>query len=223
MNIQHHLSEDSLLAYGAGNLSEAWGLMVATHLALCPSCRARAHEAESIGGALLDALAPATETPATETNDDTAFAALMQSIDDMPVEVAQAPVRAAPSVLPEPLRSYVGGDLYALRWKRLGLGVCHIPIKTRDGKASARLLKVPAGRPVPLHSHTGEEMTLVLVGSFHTHQGKFQRGDIETADASIEHMPIAAPGEDCICLAVTDSPLRFRSLAARLVQPFIGI
>ncbi|MDO8422843.1 MAG: ChrR family anti-sigma-E factor [Parvibaculum sp.] len=217
MNIQHHISEDTLLAYSAGNLSEAWGLMVATHLALCPSCRARAHEAESIGGALLDALAPAG------TSDDSAFAALMQSIDDMPIEVAQPTVRAAPSVLPEPLRSYVGGDLYALRWKRLGMGVYHLPIKTRDGKASARLLKVPAGRPVPLHSHTGEEMTLVLVGSFHTYQGNFQRGDIETADASVEHMPIAAPGEDCICLAVTDSPLRFRSLAARIVQPFIGI
>lgn len=218
MSIQHHISEDTLLAYGAGNLSEAWSLMVATHLALCPSCRARAHEAESIGGALLDALAPTAQT-----NSDTTFAALMQSIDDMPVEVAQTTVRAAPSVLPEPLRSYVGGDLYALRWKRLGMGVYHIPIKTRDGKASARLLKVPAGRPVPLHGHTGEEMTLVLVGSFQTYQGNFQRGDIETADANVEHMPVAAPGEDCICLAVTDSPLRFRSLAARIVQPFIGI
>ena len=194
MNIRHHIVEDTLLAYGAGNLSEAWSLMVATHLALCPSCRTRAHEAEKIGGALLEALVP--EAPLS----DQAFASLMQSIDDMPPEVETPAVRAAPSVLPEPLRSYVGGDLYKLR-----------------------LLKVPAGRPVPLHSHTGEEMTLVLVGSFQTHQGSFQRGDVETADASVEHMPIAAPGEDCICLAVTDSPLRFRSLAARFIQPFIGI
>lgn len=217
MNIRHHIVEDTLLAYGAGNLSEAWSLMVATHLALCPSCRTRAHEAEKICGALLEALVP--EAPVS----DQAFASLMQSIDDMPPEVETPAVRAAPSVLPEPLRSYVGGDLYKLRWKPLGMGVRHIPIKTRDGKASARLLKVPAGRPVPLHSHTGEEMTLVLVGSFQTHQGSFQRGDVETADASVEHMPIAAPGEDCICLAVTDSPLRFRSLAARFIQPFIGI
>lgn len=58
MNIRHHIVEETLLAYGAGNLSEAWSLMVATHLALCPSCRTRAHEAEKIGGALLEALVP---------------------------------------------------------------------------------------------------------------------------------------------------------------------
>jgi len=217
MKISHHLPEETLVAYGAGTLSEAWSLLVATHLALCPSCRAEAERIESVGGALLEELEP------VDVADD-AFAHLMQTIDDTSAEpVPTRKARPVPSLLPEPLKSYVGGDLHALKWRRLGKGAFHIPIKTRDGEAKARLLKVPAGQPVPMHGHNGQELTLVLIGAFQTYQGNFARGDIEGADESVEHMPIAAPGEDCICLAVTDAPLRFKSLAARLVQPFIGI
>ena len=49
------------------------------------------------------------------------------------------------------------------------------------------------------------------------------RGDIEEADESIEHQPFAGKEADCICLAVTDAPLRFKSLLVRLVQPFLQI
>jgi putative transcriptional regulator len=66
-------------------------------------------------------------------------------------------------------------------------------------------------------------MTLVLLGGFTSLGRRFGRGDVEIADDSVEHQPVADDGDDCVCLAVTDAPLRFKSLAARLVQPFIGI
>jgi putative transcriptional regulator len=59
MNIQHHLSDDLLLDYAAGNLSEGWSLVVATHMALCPSCRRRLSAMEGAAGALLDKVEPA--------------------------------------------------------------------------------------------------------------------------------------------------------------------
>jgi putative transcriptional regulator len=34
---------------------------------------------------------------------------------------------------------------------------------------------------------------------------------------------VAEEGEDCICLAVTDAPLRFKSLIPRLAQPLFRI
>ena len=58
MTINHHPSEDLLLAYAAGDLGEAWSLLIATHLALCPVCRGAVRDAEAIGGALIDELAP---------------------------------------------------------------------------------------------------------------------------------------------------------------------
>lgn len=218
MSVSHHIPDEMLLAYASGSAPEAWSLIVATHLSLCADCRELVGKTEQVGGELLEAQTP------EQLNED-AFEVLMKTIDAKAgtEEILTKPALQVPSVLPEPLRSYVGGDLHALKWRRLGKGAFHIPIATADGKAQARLLKVPAGKPVPMHGHNGDELTLVVTGSFSTYQGVFRRGDIETADDDVEHMPVAGPEEDCICLAVTDAPLRFKSLGARLVQPFIGI
>ena len=96
-------------------------------------------------------------------------------------------------------------------------------IKTGDGETQVRLLKIPAGKPVPEHGHRGRELTLVLCGAFDDGDTRFARGDVEDADASLEHTPTATTDEDCICLAVTDAPLRFRSWIVRAVQPILGI
>jgi putative transcriptional regulator len=46
---------------------------------------------------------------------------------------------------------------------------------------------------------------------------------VECADEAVEHTPIAEAGEDCICLAVTDAPLKFRRLLHKVAQPFLRI
>jgi len=63
----------------------------------------------------------------------------------------------------------------------------------------------------------------VLAGSFSDEQGRFARGDLEEADEDLQHQPVAGSEEDCICLAVTDAPLRFSSRFLRIVQPILGI
>ena len=108
------------------------------------------------------------------------------------------------------------------RWKSLGLGVRQSILSAgRDG--SVRLLYIPPGQAVPDHSHNGLELTLVLQGSFSDDTGRFGVGDLEVADQSLEHTPIADAGAPCICLAATDAPLRFSSLMPRLLQPLFRI
>lgn len=220
MTIHHHPSEDLLVAYAAGDLSEAWSLMIATHAALCPACRSTLRDAEAIGGALIDELAPQAVA-------DDALALTLARIDTSDEEPAQRPLYPSAGAvaprLPQPLRDYAGGDVDSLQWRRLGRGAQHIPLVRGARGEVARLLKIPAGQPVPEHGHNGLELTMVLCGSFTDGNERFARGDIETADASLVHQPVAEPGEDCVCLAVTDAPLHFRSPLARLVQPFIGI
>ncbi|MBS29164.1 MAG: transcriptional regulator [Alphaproteobacteria bacterium] len=219
MRIDHHPSEDILLAYAAGDLPESWSLLVATHIALCPVCRADVSTAEAIGGSLL-----ADETPAVLSSDALAATLMRVQADDTAVEAESAAHdHATPPILPQPLRGYCGGDLDDLKWKALGRNAQHIPLVRGADGATARLLKIPAGQPVPTHGHNGLELTLVLQGSFVDGESRFGRGDVETADDAVEHQPVAEPGLDCICLAVTDAPLRFRSPFARLVQPLIGI
>lgn len=220
MNIKHHLSDDLLSSYAAGTLAEGWSIAVATHLALCPACRSRLKHFEHIGGQLLETVAP---QEIKEGSWDAIKSKLAKPSPRASQPIASSAPIAAPAILPEPLRSYVGGDLPDLKWRSLGRGAYQVPIAINDGETNVRLLRIPAGKPVPEHGHGGRELTLVLSGSFHDGTGLFARGDIEEADAELVHQPIASPGGDCICLAVTDAPLKFQSWLMRMVQPLIGI
>jgi len=218
MTVKHHIGDDLILAYGTGETDEATSLLIATHLALCPICRKVLETAESLGGAMLEA---ATEAEVRDAD----LQAVLDRVDSAPApieEIAQFSETKS-FVLPEPLRGYLNGDVDELRWRRLGGGVRHLLVDTGSSPVQARLLNVPAGAKVPDHGHQGMELTLVLSGSFYSRGVWFRRGDVEEADATIEHQPTAGPEEPCICLAVTDAPLRFRSIIPRLAQRFIGI
>ena len=47
--------------------------------------------------------------------------------------------------------------------------------------------------------------------------------DVADLDEDIEHRPVVEQDGDCICLVATERPTRFKSFAARLMQPFVGI
>lgn len=212
MTIRHHLSDQLLMAYSAGELPEAFGLIVATHLSMCDDCRARAASFDAVGGALVEA----SSAPSGPMDD------MLARILSLPQTraVPQAPRRR--TALPAPLTDYVGGDLDAVRWRSVGMGVKQAILST-DKAATARLLYIPGGQSVPDHGHRGMELTLVLQGAFRDETDRFGPGDVEIASEDVEHTPVAENGEACICLAATDAPLRFRSLIPRLAQPFLRI
>ena len=209
----HHLSDDLLLSYAAGTLAEGWSLAVATHLSLCAQCREQLAVAEAAGGQLL-------ETLPQQPVDAGSWASIRNRLGT-PEGVSTEQSRAA--ILPRPLRDYVGGDLDSIRWKPLGKGAAQLRLRTGDSETQVRLLRIPAGKPVPEHSHRGRELTVVLTGAFHDGETLFARGDVEDADDSIQHIPTATEDADCICLAVTEAPLRFRSWVVRALQPILGI
>ena len=220
MNISHHVGEDLLLGYGAGTLDEASSLLVATHLALCPRCRADLDLAEAVGGALIECAEPGDAT------DNNAPGALADSVaGDSAARRRPTGAKAAREafVLPQPLRGYAGGDSAALGWRAVGGGIRQVPLTVRGPGATARLLSIPAGKGVPHHGHRGFEMTLVLAGAFFDRHAWYRRGDVQTVDEAVVHRPVAGPEEDCICLAVTDAPLNFRGLFPRVLQLFHGI
>jgi putative transcriptional regulator len=102
------------------------------------------------------------------------------------------------------------------------MGVKQAILPTSE-QASARLLFIPAGAAMPDHGHNGVEMTMVLKGAFQDEDGYFARGDVEIADVDLHHTPVADIHEDCICLAVTDAPLRFNRLIPKIAQRFLRI
>lgn len=210
--IHHHLSDDLLAGYAAATLPEAFSLLVASHVSLCDECRARLESLEAVGGAVLETVPVAMA--------EGALAATLARIGD--AAPAPRPVPAPRGVFPAPLRRYVGGDVEAVRWRPVGGGVRQAILPTSSG-ASARLLYIPGGVGVPDHGHRGTELTMVLQGAFRDETDRFGPGDVEIADPSVQHTPVAEMGAPCICLAVTDAPLRFRGVIPRLLQPFVRI
>ncbi len=212
MTTAHHQAPDDLLmGYATGALPRAFDLVLATHVSLCDDTRARLESLDAIGGAMLDDVACA------DLADDSWEQTMAKVRSTAPAQ------RALPAgTFPQPLQSVVGGDLGAVRWRSVGGGVKQAILCSDDG-GTARLLLIPAGRAMPQHSHHGTEMTLVLTGAFSDHDGTFARGDLELADATVSHTPVAEPGEDCICLVATDARLKFAGLLPRIVQPFVGI
>ncbi len=212
--IAHHPTDGLLMAYSAGSLPEAFSLTVATHVSMCDECRARLGAFDTLGGALL-------EKEAAPMAGDS-LAATVARIRAGGERVREWPLPRKAGVLPAPLCDYVGGDLEAVRWRPIGMGLKQAILPTaRD--ATARLLFIPAGAAVPGHGHRGTELTLVLQGAFLDATARFGPGDIEVSNEDVTHTPVADIGADCICLAATDAPLRFRTLLPRLAQPFLRI
>ena len=159
MTIRFHVSEDILLKYSAGTLDEASSLLVSTHLALCPHCRLRNGSADALGGFLLDSLEAAPVSPSMME----AVLSRVQNETPSHAPAARSPASTSP-VLPDPLLSYLGGDLDSLQWKLMAPRVHQVPIETADHRSKARLLRFHSGLRVPSHGHNGRELTLVLTG-----------------------------------------------------------
>ncbi len=205
--IRHHLTDPLLMAYAAGTLPEAFSLVAATHVSLCDDCRARLEAFEAVGGAVLE--------DGVAAMDGGVEACLARAVPERRRTRRQG-------VLPGPLADYVGGGLEAVRWHSLGMGVRQAILPT-SRRASARLLYITAGQAVPDHGHRGMELTLVLQGAFRDSEDRFGVGDLEIAGEELEHVPTAEAGADCICLAATDAPLRFKDFMPRVLQPFFRI
>jgi putative transcriptional regulator len=46
---------------------------------------------------------------------------------------------------------------------------------------------------------------------------------MEDVDEELVHKPTAETATDCICLVITDAPIKFKEWVPRLLQPMIGI
>jgi putative transcriptional regulator len=210
-NISHHIPSEILAAYAAGSLGQAFSLVVAAHVSLCDECRAELAAHEAAGGAVL-------ETIAAQAVSADLLARVLDHLDD-PVEPAPSP-RSREGIFPGPVMDALKGN--APRWKSLGGGVKQCLIGG-DTDGLSRLLFIPPKTAVPDHGHHGTELTLVLQGGFSDEIGHFDVGDVEVADADLDHTPVADPGPPCIVLAATDAPLKFNTFLPRLLQPLFGI
>ena len=215
MNPRHHLDEATLVGYSAGALPTAMAVVTAAHLGICKVCRERLRDADAIGGTLLQQQEPVAVAPAARD-------AMLAMLAKTPAEShhkSDLPISRDVDVLPAPLQPYFGRTFSALKWRMVAPGVHRIRAEQVQD-SNLMLLRIGPGLSVPMHSHEGNELTMILCGSYEDALGHFSPGDVADLDSDITHQPVVSSGMPCICVAATDAPLRFEGWVARMLQPF---
>ncbi len=194
-HVRHHPSETTLAAYANGSLGRLHGLVVATHLGFCPTCRATAHLAETVGGLLLEQLPPA---PIAHDALERTLARLDGSFDETRcAEELSALTGPASSAL---LPALLGLRKRRFRWLAPGIYFAEL---LRSGDELLGLLRLRAGVVIPLHGHRGAELSCVLEGAYREDTSLYGPGDLEEANTDVQHRPVAEGPGNCLCLVAT--------------------
>ena len=218
--IHHHPDAGLLLAQAAGSLCGGHSLLVASHVDGCAECQMRLREFESIGGAMLEQLAPAV-LPSQS------LAETMAAIDAPPrSRKPKPPVRhGSRPALPQGMawpRALRGCSATAWRWLGPGVRWSRVTVPY-DAAANVFLLRIGAGKELPFHTHSQSELTQVLHGAFHDGRALFGPGDFDEADGDIQHQPKVLAAGECICLASVEGRVMFRGVLARMLGSLIGM
>ncbi|MEO7056441.1 MAG: ChrR family anti-sigma-E factor [Caldimonas sp.] len=232
--IQHHPDEVLLAALAAGRLACGPAVVTATHLELCPRCRARLGQYEAVGGALLEAAEPAVL--AAE-----ALVRTLARIDELSATADASAPAAPPAHATSPAHSraaarFLGSLPTGMRWPQslagctpagwrwLGPGMRWSRLRLADDPAAnVFLLRIAAGKNLPLHSHRGLELTQVLHGAFDDGRARFDAGDFDGADDAVHHQPVVEAGGECICLASVEGRVAFDGRVAQVFGALVGM
>lgn len=217
--IQHHPDDDLLLASAAGRLANGPSLLVAVHLESCQACRTQLRTLQAVGGAMLDDVEPQVLAP-------DALARTLERIEvpvrePAPPRTMAWPAPTLPGGAPWP-RALRGTDITRWRWMAPGMHFARVRLR-HDPGASVYLLQIAPGKSLARHSHSDLELTQVLSGKFEDGRATFAPGDFDCADGSVNHQPIVAPGDVCVCLASVEGRLRFDDRLVGVIGRLIGM
>ncbi len=215
--IRHHPDDALLLAYAAGTLEGGPRLLVNSHLETCAHCRSAVHAFEDVAATLLLAEAPADLPPGL-------FARVVSGTESTMARPPVPRIRRRPALpagmeWPRSLRRaevsrwwWMGPDV---RWARVRLA--------DDPAANLFMFRIGAGKCLPPHTHSSQELTQVLYGAFDDGRAVFGPGDFDAADDSIHHQPVVQAGGECICLAAVEGRVIFDGTLARWAAAAIGL
>lgn len=217
--IRYHPSADRLTAFSAGSLPLSQALCIRVHLEHCRQCQREVERMNQIGSQLLTHLPPA---PVSDSLKARVLARIDAGETPQETEVQITPVADNNSGLPSCLQLWIPDGFDKLGWKRLSPSIQAVKLCNDVDGSKVELLKIKRGGRVAPHNHTGEEITLVLEGSFSDSQGVYGKGDIIYRNRDDKHhRPIASQDADCICLTAVEAPIQFTGFFGRLFNPFI--
>ena len=208
-------------------------MCVAAHLHYCPACRSKVSELTQVGAELF------SSQEREEVSED-CFDSIMARLSDLSEADIQATGSSSPLVakqvsddaitakskpssdLPKAIQRLTGGNIESLNWRKIGKSFRYSDIKMGDEKRETSLLHIKSGGNIPKHHHRGDEITVILKGSFSDQEDHYHVGDYIVRTSGETHTPVASQNEDCLCLATLDAPIQMNNWFYRAMMPFLN-
>lgn len=231
---KYHPDTRFITDFAAGSLPLSQALCVSAHLHYCAECKQKVAQLTDLGSTLFDELQP------IQMRQD--FSSLMTRINSLPEEdslpnlpgrteraekververTEKNPGKPAAQSLPAALRKITNNDLESLSWRSIGKNFRFSELSTGDSQRETSLFTIKAGGNVPRHRHKGDEITVVLKGSFSDQDDHYEAGDFIVRTKGETHTPVASQDDDCLCLYTLDAPIQMTNWFYRLLVPLL--
>lgn len=213
--VQHHPELILLQEFLQGSLPMGINVAVSSHVEDCPVCGQKVENLLKEAG---DSWDQKEDIECPDDLDSIADKILNEEApfvqSSKPSSVAKEVKIAGRTVRLPPLLA----DLYSseLTWKTVATGIQQAVIDL-DSKTLSKFVYMEPGSRVPRHSHMGSEFMLVLEGALSDELGDYQTLDFVARDSQHTHAQITEKG--CVCLFITDAPLKFTEGLLQLLNP----
>lgn len=206
-----------LLDYATGALSRPLEILVETHLAMNEKSSRSMRMLMQLGGILLEDSEPISLSEDALHNVMSQLGQFDTDTDDMFVKVS-----THSEWLPHPIASYVPKSDCKQSWRHAGIGILETDVDFGEAGGNAKIYRIASGTSVPIHTHTGAEVTLVLSGGFTDETGSYGPGDIAIQEAGGEHQPVADDDGECVVLAVNEGDIRLTGPIGRVLNLLVN-
>lgn len=221
-----------LLDYVTGALDRPLEILVETHISLNSQSAKQLRMLMQLGGVLLEECEPvslsegaldAVMQEISELEDtDTQNQAYATSTQDNIVSFTPPSNATSTTHLPRPLADYIPDLSCDKSWRRISKGLSQCRITFNGTEVEANIYRIAPGTAIPVHSHEGTEVTLVLAGGFTDETGAFGPGDIAIQETGATHKPVADDDGECIVFAINEGNIRLANPIGRVLSYLVN-
>lgn len=221
-----------LLDYVTGALDRPLEILVETHISLNSQSAKQLRMLMQLGGVLLEECEPvslsegALDAVMQEISDledtDTYNQASAISTQDNIVSFTPPSNATSTTHLPRPLADYIPDLSCDKSWRRISKGLSQCRITFNGTEVEANIYRIAPGTAIPVHSHEGTEVTLVLAGGFTDETGAFGPGDIAIQETGATHKPVADEDGECIVFAINEGNIRLANPIGRVLSYLVN-
>lgn len=218
--ITHHPKEQLLQLFAKGELPASLSIAIAAHNELCTCCEQRTQQF-----ATQYAQQAFTSQSVDSLSDDSLDEPMIAMMNDIMSDDSQSYLVPSPEkkvslsyktvTLPRALN-----NTPLSKWSKFG-DVSRSRLDLNEEPMRSSLLDIAPGAVVPMHTHKGFELTLILDGCFEDDMGSYQRGDFIWLDGQHTHSPVTKEG--CLCYTVSNDALHFTQGLSKLLNPIGGL